>query len=190
MPFVAAPVIIPDAIRPVFSKFAKSRTFSARQVQRAKIILLAADGLDNMQISNQTGLGQDSVSRWRSRFIKKLPLLQETAEKDPSSLEKAVSAFLDDSPRPGQPMHYTDEQIIKILDTACRNPEELGYEASHWSLNLLVDAVIKAGIVDSISARTVSRFLKYGGNPPASRPLLASFLRESGFSRDFCGKSE
>ena len=60
MPFVAAPVIIPDAIRPIFSKFAKSKTFSARQVQRAKIILLAADGLDNMQISKQVGLGQDS----------------------------------------------------------------------------------------------------------------------------------
>ena len=128
IPFVAAPVMIPDAIRPIFSKFAKSRTFPARQVQRAKIILLAADGLDNMQISNQVSLGQDSVSKWRSRFIKKLPLLQEVAEKDPSSLEKAVSAFLNDSPRPGQPMHYTDEQIIKILETACRNPEELGYE--------------------------------------------------------------
>lgn len=70
MPFVAAPVIIPESIRPILSKFARSRTFPARQVQRAKIILLAADGLDNMQISKQTGLGQDSVSKWRSHFIK------------------------------------------------------------------------------------------------------------------------
>ena len=107
-----------------------------------------------------------------------------------ASKDRAVSSFLIDCPRPGQPPHYTDEQIIKILEIACRNPEELGYEVSHWSLNLLVDAVIKEGIVDSISAKTVSRFLKYGGNPPPSRPLLASFLRESGFSRDFCGKSE
>ena len=60
--FVAVPVIIPDSIRSIFSKLAKSRTFSARQVQRAKIILLATDGLDDMKISNQVGLGQDSVS--------------------------------------------------------------------------------------------------------------------------------
>ena len=190
MPFIAAPVVIPEAIRPVLSKFARSRTFPARQVQRAKIILLAADGLDNMQISKQVGLGQDSVSKWRSRFLKSLPLLQEVAQKDPSGLEEAVSSFLDDCPRPGQPSHYTDEQIIKILEIACRNPEELGYEASHWSLNLLVDAVTKEGIVDSISAKTVSRFLKYGGNPPASRPLLASLIRESGFPGDLCGKGE
>ena len=190
MPFVAAPVVIPEAIRSILSKFAKSRTFPSRQVQRAKIILLAADGLDNMQISKQVSLGQDSVSKWRSRFIKSLPLLKEVAEKDPSKLEEAVSSFLNDCPRPGQPSHYTDEQIIKILEIACRNPEELGYEASHWSLNLLVDAVIKEGIVDSISAKTVSRFLKYGRNSPPSRPILASFLGESGFSGDFCGKSE
>ncbi|MDD6618840.1 MAG: helix-turn-helix domain-containing protein [Clostridiales bacterium] len=190
MPFVAAPVKIPEDIRHILSKFAKSRTLPARQVQRAKIILLAADGLNNMQISTQVGLGQDSVSKWRGRFLKKLPLLQEVAEKDRSHLEEAVSAFLNDNPRPGQPSHYTDEQIIKILEIACRNPQELGYEASHWSLNMLVDAVVKEGIVESISAKTVSRFLKYGRNPPTSHPLLASFLRESGFPGNLCEKGE
>lgn len=190
MPFVAATVKIPEAVRPILSKFAKSRTFPARLVQRAKIILLAADGLNNMQISGQVGLGQDSVSKWRSRFIKTVPLLQEVAEKEPSHLEETVSSFLNDCPRPGQPSHYTDEQIIKILEVACRNPGDFGYEASHWSLNQLVDAVTKEGIVESISAKTVSRFLKYGGDPPSSHPLLASFLRENRFTGDLCGKSE
>ncbi len=140
MPFVAVPVKIPEAVRPILSKFAKSRTFPARQVQRAKIILLAADGLNSMQISEQTGLGRDSVSKWQSCFIKIVSFLQETAEKDLSHLEETVSSFLNDCPRPGQLSHYTDEQIIKILEAACRNPEDFGYEASHWSLNLLVDA--------------------------------------------------
>ena len=61
MPFIASTVKIPEDICPILYKFAKSRTFPARQVQRAKIILLAADGLNNMQISQQVGLGQDSV---------------------------------------------------------------------------------------------------------------------------------
>lgn len=190
MPFVAVPVEVPEAIQSILSKFAKSRTLPARQVQRAKIILLAADGLNNMQISEQVGLGQDSVSKWRGRFVKHLPLLQAVAEKDFPHLEDAVTSFLDDYPRPGQPQHYTDGQIIKILEVACRNPAELGYEISHWSLNQLVDAVVKEGIVDAISAKTISRFLKYGGNPPASRPLLASFLRKNGFSGNFCGEGE
>ena len=97
MPFVAACVNIPDEIRPVVLKYAQSRTLPARQVQRAKIILLAADGHSNMQISKQVGLGQDSVSKWRTRFIKALPVLQEVAEKDPSRLEDMVAEFLDDN---------------------------------------------------------------------------------------------
>ena len=51
MPFVAAPVKIPEDIHRILSKFAKSRTLPGRQVQRARIILLAAEGLNNMQIS-------------------------------------------------------------------------------------------------------------------------------------------
>lgn len=109
--------------------------------------------MNNMQISTRVGLGQDSVSKWRGRFLKALPLLQEIAEKDRSHLEDAVSSFLNDRPRPGQPAHYTDEQIIKILEIACREPQEFGYEVSHWSLNLLVNAVVKEGIVESISAK-------------------------------------
>lgn len=61
-------------------------------------------------------------------LYKRTPFLQEIVEKDTGSLEKAISDFLNDRPRPGQPMHYTDNHIIKILETACRNPEDLGHE--------------------------------------------------------------
>lgn len=39
MPFVAATVEIPEGIRHILLKYAKSRRLPARQVQRAKIIL-------------------------------------------------------------------------------------------------------------------------------------------------------
>ena len=39
----------------------ESRTLPARQVQRAKIILLAADGMNNMQISTRVGPGQQPI---------------------------------------------------------------------------------------------------------------------------------
>ena len=96
MPFVAATVKMPEDIRLILSRVARSKTLPARQVQRARIILLATDGFDNMYISKQVALGQDSVSKWRSRFIKKLPLLQEISEKDPAKLAEAVSSSLND----------------------------------------------------------------------------------------------
>lgn len=190
MPFVAGSVVLSDSIRSILLKFGKSRSLPVRQVQRSRIVLLAAEGLNNKQISKQVGLGQDSVSKWRNRIIKGLPLLNEIARKDPSNLEKEIKEFLLDRPRPGQPQIYTDEQIIKILEIACHNPTDHGYETSHWSLLQLVDVTVKEGIADSISAKTVSRFLKYGENPPTSRPLLAAFLRENRTSGNLCEESK
>lgn len=179
MPFIATPVIVSETILPILLKFSKSKTLPACQVQRAKIILLAADGLNNMEISKQIALGQDSVSKWRNRFLKSHLIFQEIAQKDSSCLEKEITAFLMDRPRPGCPSAFKDEQIIKILEIACHNPSEFGYECSHWGLNQLVAVIIKEGIADSISAKTVSRFLKYGEDSPTSRPLLATFQRKN-----------
>lgn len=183
MPFKASPITIPNAIYPFLLKYSKGKTLPAWQVQRAKIILLAADGISNLQISKQTGLSRNSVSKWRQRFLDALPLLEELIQIDSSNLENTLVSLLKDLPRPGHQRNFTDVQIIKILEIACRNPAEFGYESSHWSLNQLVKVTIDKGIVDSISAKTISRFLKEGQNPPPSHPLLASFHREGRQSR-------
>lgn len=129
--------------------------------------MLCADGLNNLQISEKVSIGRDSVSKWRTRFLNSLSHLQEVEQKGPTKLEAEVIALLSDYAHPGQPPTYTDEQIIRILEIACRrNPEKYGYEANHWSLNLLVDITIKEGIVGFISAKTISRFFKYEENPP------------------------
>lgn len=190
MPLKPAPIVISDTVYQIVSTFARSRTLPARQVERAKIFMLCADGLNNLQISEQVSIGQDSVSKWRTRFLNSLSRLQEVEEQNPTKLESEVTALLSDYARPGQPPTYTDEQIIRILEIACRNPEEYGYETSHWSLNQLVDVTIKEGIANFISAKTISRFLKYGEDPPASRPVLAAFLRKSGKSGNIYGKSQ
>ncbi len=190
MPFKAARIEISDKIRNILFRFAGSSTLYVRQVQRAKIFLLCADGLNNMQISNQVGLGQDSVSKWRIRFAKALPLLREVEENSPEDLEKEVVAVLLDEPRNSQSTVYTDEQIIKILEVACRDPKEYGYETSRWKMKQLVNAVTKEGIVESISDRTIRYFLQFRENPPSSRPLLAELIGKSGQSGSLHGQSE
>lgn len=162
MPLKPAPILISDSVYHILSKISKSRTLPARQVERVKIFILCADGLNNLIISQMVSIGQDSVSKWRTRFLKSFPLLREIEEKNPAELEDKITSLLSDYARPGQPPTYTDEQIIRILEIACRAPEEYGYEASHWSLNQLVDVVIKEGIAESISAKTISRFYNMG----------------------------
>lgn len=65
-----------------------------------------------------------------------------------------------DNPRTGAPSKYTQEEIIKIVDLACKAPTDYGYEVSHWSLNLLVSEILNQGITKTMSAKSVSRFLK------------------------------
>jgi transposase len=81
---------------------------------------------------------------------------------DPDKLPDEISRLLSDNPRPGCPAVYTQEQIVKIIDLACKSASEFGYEVSNWSLNLLVQEIKKQGIAEEISAKSVSRFLKGG----------------------------
>ena len=131
MPLKPAPILISDSVYHILPKFSKSRTLPARQVERAKIFILCADGLNNLQISEKVSIGQDSVSKWRIRFLKSLPLLREIEEKSPAELEDKITSILSDYARSGQPPTYTDEQIIKILEIACRSPEEYGYDQGY-----------------------------------------------------------
>jgi putative transposase len=49
-----------------------------------------------------------------------------------------------------------------IITVACEPPEKSGRPITHWTTPELADEVMKRGIVPSISARHVGRFLKGG----------------------------
>ena len=115
MPLKPASIVISDSVYHILSKFSKSRTLPARQVERAKIFILCADGLNNLQISEKVSIGQDSVSKWRIRFLNSLPLLRETEEKNPAELEDKITSLLSDYARPGQPQPIRMNRLSKSL---------------------------------------------------------------------------
>jgi transposase len=80
---------------------ASSRTESYRKVQRARLVLLAADGMPNVQIAKEVGRSRAMVVQWRQRFV----------------WERA--AGLVDRPRSGQPRVYTEEDRLQAVETAC-----------------------------------------------------------------------
>lgn len=115
MPLKPAPILISDSVYHILLKFSKSRTLPARQVERAKIFILCADGLNNLQISEKVSIGQDSVSKWRTRFRNSLPLLREVEEKNPAELEDTITTLLTDYARPGQPSTIRTNRLSKFL---------------------------------------------------------------------------
>ena len=59
---------ITDAQRELLTELSKSRTAPFREVQRARALLLAADGVANYLIGEQVGVSPATVAAWRTRF--------------------------------------------------------------------------------------------------------------------------
>jgi len=66
---VAHPVSLTPEERQTLEQQARARSLPARQVERARIVLLAADGWRDKQIAVELGIGEDKASRWRKRFL-------------------------------------------------------------------------------------------------------------------------
>jgi putative transposase len=174
MPGSAAKVIITERQQEALRTMTRSRTGSQALAQRARMILLAFDGLTNEQIAERIGCERHAVGPWRRRWAEAFArlILVECCEK-PSALPRAIEELLGDLPRSGSPGKFTAEQVTQILAVACEPPEDSGRPVTHWTPRELADEVIKRRIVESISPRQVGRFLKDGRPATASSPLLA-----------------
>ena len=161
MPGSAAKVLITERQQEILQEFVKSRTTALRLVQRATIVLRAFARVDNADIASELGLGPDCVGLWRRRWAKVWPRLSvfECAESK-TDLRRAIAAILDDKARSGNPGKFTPEQITLILALACEPPEKSGRPITHWTNAELAAEASKRGIVESISASQVGRYLR------------------------------
>lgn len=174
MPGLAAKVVITERQQEVLQQMVCSRSSSQGLAHRARIILLAFEGLDNQQIAQRLECERHGVGTWRRRWQKAFERLVviECLEK-PSALREAIADVLGDLPRAGCGGTFTAGQITQILAVACEQPPESQRPVSHWTPRELADEVIKRGIVASISVRHVGRFLKDGGTSAAPKSVLA-----------------
>lgn len=142
----------------------RRRRASQQAVLRARILLLAAEGLNNGAIANRLSVSREMVQLWRRRWLS----LQEVPLE-----ELSIEERIQDRHRPGCPGRFTPEQYTQIMTVACEPPEQSDRPVSQWSIKELVDEVQKRGIVSSISERQMRRFLQRSGPQTAPDPLLA-----------------
>src|SRR5262245_23311386 len=65
---VAGKIVLSADERDDLINLVRSKLTSVRVAQRARIVLLAADGMQNKDIAQQLGVGRVQVSRWRERY--------------------------------------------------------------------------------------------------------------------------
>ncbi len=142
--------------------------------QRLQIVLYAEQGLPNVQIAQKLGHQRRTVIRWRGRWAQAAAGLA-SAEAEPVSakqLEALVVQVFADDPRSGAPVKFAAEQVVQIVAVACEPPADSGCPVTHWTPTELRLEVLKRGIVEAISARSVGRFLKGERPQTASESLL------------------
>jgi transposase len=84
--------------RDVLEKLARSGTAKHRDVQRAKALLLAADGVANTRIGGDLGVSATTVSNWRERFesdgLKGIGVVRRGRGRKPSIAPEKVQAIV------------------------------------------------------------------------------------------------
>jgi Homeodomain-like domain len=141
---------------------------------RARVVLGAADGASNRGLAAQLALARNTVRAWRDRWAAAAEtLLAAEAEGGPDddrALTTVIQGVLADAPRPGAPPTFTPEQRCQLMAMACEPPGDSGRPISQWTPRELADEAVTRGIVPSISARSVGRFLVAGGGRSAAAP--------------------
>lgn len=168
-------VTLSDKQRELLEHLIRRQTSPQRLVRRGKTILAAADGASNESIAARLGLDRNTVRTWRRRWWSGADALAaaEAAGDTDKALRRRMEAMLNDAPRPGTPGDFSAEQLAQIISVACESPEDSGRPVTHWTPRELRDEVIKRGIVDNISIRTVGRFLKRSRSQTALLDVLA-----------------
>jgi putative transposase len=120
-------------------------------------------------------VSRTTVRLWRQRWHEAADALEvaEASGDSQKALRRRIESMLDDAPRPGTPGDFSAEQLAQIISVACESPEDSGRPVTHWTPRELRDEVIKRGIVDNISPRTVGRFFKRSRSQTTSLQVLA-----------------
>ena len=132
------PLLITDDQRSTLESWARRPKTAQSLALRAKIILACAEGKPNGVVATQTRVRQQTVGKWRSRF-----------------LSKGLEGLLDE-PRPGTPRKVSDADVEKVLTTTL---ESLPRDATHWSTRSLAQQ-------SGLSRSTISRIWRAFGLQP------------------------
>lgn len=104
----------------------RARTIQAQTVNRARILLLKADGCTVEEIADKVGLNRKSVMLCINKYS-----------------EGGVENALYDAPGRGRNAEITDEEKAWIINIACQKPTSFGYAAETWTYAKLTSHINK-----------------------------------------------
>src|ERR1051325_5378972 len=145
---VAPRVALTEDEERTLRQWARGRSLPARQVERARVVLLAAAGKQDLEIAGQVGISNQKAARWRKRF-----------------LEMGLTGLEKDAPRPGRTPIITSAKVQEVVR---KTTQEKPANATHWSTRTMAEAA-------GLSEKSVRRIWhKHGLKPHLSRTFKVS----------------
>ena len=129
---IAPQIDLSDEERKTLMKWSRGRSTPSRLVQRAKIVLLAAEGQKNKEIAKNLGVTERTVGRWRGRFV-----------------HGRAAALEKDLPRGGRHAAQREKYENVIIKKV---QEEKPEDATHWTTRALAEA---AGVSQNLVFRVL-----------------------------------
>lgn len=122
------------------TSFVKKGQKTARELTRARVLLLLHDGRTEMEIKDTLDISRATVSNIKSRYRKE-------------NLQKALS----ERPRSGQPKKYDEKQEAEIIAMACTDPPK---GRKRWTIRLLTGRMKERNGFETINRETIRLILK------------------------------
>jgi len=126
---------------------------SAREITRARILLLTQDGRQVTEIARILGVSRGTIYNVYKRYKRK-------------KLRTPLVEVLEEEPRSGRPLKLDSRVAAQVTMLACSAPPA---GRARWTLHLIADKVVKLGVTDSISHESVRQMLKKIASSPGSR---------------------
>lgn len=136
---VAPRVVLLAEDREHLERLARGRKTAARVVERARIVLLAAEDKQNQEIAKILRVTRRTVGVWRGRFI-----------------ARGINGILKDAPRAGRRRSISDELVREIVR---KTTQETPVAATHWSTRSLAKVM-------GLSPSTIGRIWRSHGLKP------------------------
>jgi len=133
---VAPEIVLTEDERVELTKLSQSRRTSVRLAQRAKIVLLAANGMQNQEIAEEMDIGRIQVARWRGRYA-----------------DRRLAGIERDLPRGAPPKKVDVARLVEL--TTQSKPEA----ATHWSTRKMAEVL-------GVHSSSVSRHWRAAGLKP------------------------
>jgi transposase len=141
-------VVLAAGERAALEAFTRKGVASARELRRARILLLAADGRRDVEVAAAVGCCTTTVETIRKRCV-----------------EEGAEAALHERSRPGGAPLLDSAAEATLIALACTDgPAGRGT----WTMQLLADRLVALGVVERISDETVRRTLKKTASSPGS----------------------